>query len=542
MPLPMSTEQQPSKGSQLLASGKELFSKLPKDFNALRQQTTPLLYRQGETLQLQLYIKSVRNVGTDLAALARDSSVASKNLFLWAKDDPGADIVDIFDRAAFLQFKTSEIEQAAAAKVEEARVLLKDIRNFENDLSNRRKNRANLDTKLQKERDKHSKGKNTEQIHELSTELAQADAEIKTFEESFEALKRQKLHESFSIQMQAQKELGEKLAIVAGYGELLIQGMETDGISNDYHGKDRTASIKADLEESLLSWQPSSVPTLSNRGSSLQHSDTRSFGATHADQLSQLGDDDAQSHGAPSHAITHGQSLHPSHSAPLHFVPPLPSIPATPGDPAAESAHRRPVPPIPVHQSPFEHSSSSSSFHTAEPGRSPSSHGLNLSPTPQDLGAGFSPPPHATGGFPVPQPPAGVSPPQPTVAETGAPKLGTGGPSSGTLRPRSSSVSQGGQASPSSHLGGASAPAAPAAVENLEPLPPAATSTSSTSPSGMPGSLPMDDAGWGEGGGASSVATGERLPGYGEGDDEARRAHDEAERILASEREQKRTV
>jgi len=81
-----------------------------------RQQTTPYIYRQ-ENIQLQLYIKALRATKEDRAKLSVDSQVASKNLFLWSKDDTSLDIVDIFDRAAFLQFKTSELEQAAANKI-----------------------------------------------------------------------------------------------------------------------------------------------------------------------------------------------------------------------------------------------------------------------------------------------------------------------------------------------------------------------------------------------------------------------------------------
>lgn len=84
----------------------------------------------------------------------------------------------------------------------------------------------------------------------------------------------------------------------------------------------------------------------------------------------------------------------------------------------------------------------------------------------------------------------------------------------------------------------------------MAPLPPAAAPapTSFNANPSMPGSLPFDEAGWDgvssnghgqEAGGAGSSVR-ERLPGYGEGDDEARRANDEAERILAAERETKR--
>jgi len=254
--------------------------------------------------------------------------------------------------------------------------------------------------------------------------------------------------------------------------------------------------------------------------------ENRSFGATHADQLSQLGSDEPATSSYPSTSNA-GQGLHSrsrSGSQHSHFVPPLDTIPGTPGDPSSLEPHHRAVPPL--HSRP------------PHPISSPPapSHGLNLSPTPQDLGSGFSPPQSAM-SYPVPQPPAGVSAPSPTMAETGAPKLGTGGPSSGQLRPRSSSVSK--QTPPSQTGGGA------ANVEDLAPLPPPAAShgqmSSSTS---MPGAMPFDEAGWDGVSRHSSIGQGgsggnERLPTYGEGDDEARRANDEAERILASERERK---
>lgn len=83
----------------------------------------------------------------------------------------------------------------------------------------------------------------------------------------------------------------------------------------------------------------------------------------------------------------------------------------------------------------------------------------------------------------------------------------------------------------------------------LSPLPPPVVQDPppSSSPS-MPGSLPYDEAGWdgvsSVGGheqalGGGGAAASERLPSYGEGDEEALRANAEAERILAAERERK---
>lgn len=93
-----------------------------------RQQGVKLDPRQHqETLQLQLLIKSLSGVAHDQTSLARQQQQYSKDLFLWSKDDRGDDIVDICDRLAYLAFKSGEIEQAAARKMEESRIVLKDI-------------------------------------------------------------------------------------------------------------------------------------------------------------------------------------------------------------------------------------------------------------------------------------------------------------------------------------------------------------------------------------------------------------------------------
>ncbi|GAA5832553.1 hypothetical protein JCM11251_001368 [Rhodosporidiobolus azoricus] len=519
------------------------FSSFP---HQLRQGAVLLNPNQlAETKNLQLCIKAYSGVIHDHQALGREGQVFSKTLFTWSKEDKGADIVDVCDRLAFLQFKTAELQLEAAGKLEGSRAVLKDIRNFENDLVPRRRNAASTAAKitsLQKEQKQTAKVQ--EQIGKLSAELAQLEAENATFEASFDTLKRTKLHEAFSLQFAAQKELAEKTAMVAGYGELLLQGMETDGVGEQYRGKDRTARVKAELEQALARWRPSAPPTLQDRGGPdyLDRSDTRSFGETHSIQLSELDNastatpftshDHASLPGAggrvippvPEHtgSSQHEDPFHDQHIASASTAPPLPRRPSPAPSPSHALSPTSPTSGLPINLSP------------------------TVRPDPSELAAIGSPPREMS--IPLPPPgfdptSEGMAPPEPTVAETGAPKIGTGGPSSGQLRPRSSSLAKGKQPEGyqqhlDSHdaIASAAVQGSGASIASQDTYDPAGWGAGA-----MPGgfSRPISQTPTWATSGSTMEGGEERLPGYGEGDDEAARARDRAERILADERERK---
>ncbi|GAA5971052.1 hypothetical protein JCM8115_006131 [Rhodotorula mucilaginosa] len=556
----MAAEEPPAQGrlSSFISRAADKLPPVSSLPHLARQQGVKLDPRQHqETLQLQLLIKSLSGVAHDQTSLARQQQQYSKDLFLWSKDDRGDDVVDICDRLAYLAFKSGEVEQAAARKMEESRIVLKDIRNFENDLVPRRRNQHNIATRiatLQKEvaaaTSKKSDRKYEDQIVKLQAELQAVAAENLTFETSFSVLKRTKLHEAFSLQFEAQKELGEKLALIAGYGKLLLQGMETDGTGPDYSGKERTARVKAELEEALAKWTPSPMPQLKAHGDGssalLDRSDTRSFGDTHASVLSETPADDTRSEtsAAIAHATVTRSHPHVAHPPPLATLtseaefdfaavreekaaapPPLPPHPTSAT--TTSTSNLSIPPPLPARNlsptSPTFGGIGGGSGRPGSPGQ-----GINLSPTPRPQSSSSSSQlasPPTLRAHPVP-PEYGTdsAPRDPTVAETGDPKLGTGGPATGVLRPRRSSAAS----------------------------PPTATSPVTTSPpqqqQPMPGTF--DEAGWNANSALPAETTpgttqetaqseGERLPQYGEGDDETARARARAEAILAEERSRK---
>ncbi|BGO92452.1 hypothetical protein NBRC10512_000277 [Rhodotorula toruloides] len=498
----------------------------------LARSTAPRLdpRQLPETLPLQLTIKALSGVRNDTQSLARETQAYSKQLYVWTKEEEDERVRVGGDRAAWCVWKAGECEKECAERIEQARVVLKDIRNFENDLVPRRRAHSALTSKLastSKELSSLSpssspstRQKLTDSASILESDLATLTAENREYEQSLALLKREKLSQSLVGQFEAMRELGEKLAMVGKWGEALAREM---GREEEQGMEEIAARVKAGLEEELRRWTKGEVPVLGagasakdDTASLLSRSDTKSFGDSHAAELSSL------------HTPNPFADLPPSSSSHAPALPPRPSSPssistsntaaiahATLGGssspttlksgglahpPLLATLHSQAVletspssipPPLPARPS-----SSSPPPPSGALGR------LNLSPTPHPHPSlGSSPP--TLKPQPVPPPTDGplLAPglQDPTVAETGEPRMGTGGPSEGVLRPRWSTGGGGGS---------------------------------------MPGAFhheaDADPAHWGDAEG------GERLPSYGEGDDEAARARDRAEEILVREREGKR--
>ncbi|KAK4049556.1 lipid-binding protein [Microbotryomycetes sp. JL201] len=392
--------------------------------HTLRQGVTTL-QSPADTLKINLAIKSGSAVVSDYEALSRETTTYSKQLFLWGQESHGNDLKDVSDRLAWIEFETAKLYKAHAQRIDQARSALKDVRNYENDLVPKRKNRAALQAKL-------ATTKSSSDLKRMTAEIEQIDKELAPADQMLESLKRTKLHESFSLQLQAQRELGEKLSILAGYGELLLRTLESDGFGSEYSGQEKTARIKGQATEALQAWSAANAhiptPTLREGGDSyLGRADTQSFASTQGSEFSHVGDSHS-SHGLMHHSSSsHGASPPPSISGGHHLTP----IPIS----GAAVASRPSAPPIPARHPSHEGSGAPAQIY----GSSPGGH-INLSPTPHDLGPSYSPRQQAYPVEPVESTPPSM-PAGPTVAETGAPIVGTGGPISGQLPNRKASLS-----------------------------------------------------------------------------------------------------
>jgi hypothetical protein len=86
-------------------------------------------------LKLQLLIKAQKSLVVDSEGLARDSHMVSKQLYLWACEQPDQALKDVGDRLAYMNYQIGDLQQQCSKTLEKSRNDLKEIRNLEVALS-----------------------------------------------------------------------------------------------------------------------------------------------------------------------------------------------------------------------------------------------------------------------------------------------------------------------------------------------------------------------------------------------------------------------
>ncbi|EGG08402.1 uncharacterized protein MELLADRAFT_116032 [Melampsora larici-populina 98AG31] len=285
----------------------------------LRQVQTNYDPRQSPyTIKLQRLINSTKTLVQQTDSIGRQSHRTSQSMFTWAQDQSGSsddlDLVDVGDRLAFLIYKTGDLFLDYSKMIEKSRIELKEVRNFENELTKSRDRKKSLENQINKyKQDVKPKPEVQERIKVLNQELSATDQELSKLEKSLSEIKRIKLKSTYSIQFKAMRELGEKFSILGGYGDLLLNEIqETTNTDSTYDGQERTAWIRGAVAESLVTYraplielpkldqipispvQPSpttTTPSSNNLLAPVENKggrDTRLFGETHRLELEKL--------------------------------------------------------------------------------------------------------------------------------------------------------------------------------------------------------------------------------------------------------------
>ncbi|EGN94591.1 hypothetical protein SERLA73DRAFT_171548 [Serpula lacrymans var. lacrymans S7.3] len=343
-------------------------------------------YIATSTLPVQRIITVQKGVALSFDALSRDSKAQSKELYTWGQGED-ADLKDVSDRLAYLNFVQGSLAGTLANKLDAARTPFKALRDAENALAPRRAARQGLQNQIA--RTEHDQLKGSEQrLAELKQQLSRAEAADEQPEKDVELLKRKALRESELAKWDAMREVTPS-----------------------------TAAARASLQRALDNYKtghinlpPSPLPSPSSHGGGSDiDGDTRSFGESHANELDSLA----------------SESDHTQPGIPLTPPPPQPrSVSGTEQGGSAEDAERTRSPPI----NPSALNNAPALLPAPIPSSSPSA--FPSAPGLVDTSSSSSAPAQTTSPLTIP--------PQPTIAETGVPLSASSasgpGPKSGSLK------------------------------------------------------------------------------------------------------------
>ncbi|KAL4064891.1 Eisosome component PIL1-domain-containing protein [Scleroderma yunnanense] len=254
---------------------------------SLQHQIRNIGQQYTNTTPLQRIITTEKGVALDLDSLSTDAKAQSKELYTWGQaEDP--DLKDVTDRLAYLNFVQGSLASSLAIKFDEARSPLKALRDAEAAITPKRNIRAGIQTRIR--RLEHSQEKNAErQIAELSDQLARAEKNDEPHEKEILILKRKAIRDSERVKWDAIREYGEKLILLAQAAKPIVDALPTlpPTPTNPYTGASQTAAARAALQTVLDHYKPGQL-TLPPLGADLSRSDTRSFGESHASELSTI--------------------------------------------------------------------------------------------------------------------------------------------------------------------------------------------------------------------------------------------------------------
>ncbi|KAH9082068.1 Eisosome component PIL1-domain-containing protein [Lactarius deliciosus] len=221
---------------------------------------------------VQKIITAEKGVSLDFESLSRDAQAQSKELYMWGQHEQ-ADVKDVSDRLAFLNFIAGSLSGTLAMKLDAARAPFKALRDDEVALTQRRNVRASLQNQIA--RLEHSQEKGSEKrIAEVKEQLAKAEKDDEPAERDHKVLLRKALKESEQEKFQALREVG-------GLIGARFKSLSSVLVCQPYLGSETTGTIRASLQHSLDHWKPGQATLSAPAGANLDRSHTRSFGPEH---------------------------------------------------------------------------------------------------------------------------------------------------------------------------------------------------------------------------------------------------------------------
>ncbi|KAI0307812.1 Eisosome component PIL1-domain-containing protein [Multifurca ochricompacta] len=254
----------------------------------IQHQLRQFQQNYSTTGPVQKIITAEKGVALDFERLSRDAQAQSKELYTWGQNEE-SDVKDVSDRLAFLNYITGSLASTLSVRLDAARTPLKELRDNEVALTQKRNVRAGLQNQI--ERLEHSQERGYEKrLTELKEQLVRAESDDGPAEGEHEILVRKTMKESERLKFQALREYGEKLALLSQAVDAVLTALPSvpPASSRPYTGAEETGSIRASLQYALDHWKPGQTTLSLPAGANLDRSHTRSFGVTHAAELQEI--------------------------------------------------------------------------------------------------------------------------------------------------------------------------------------------------------------------------------------------------------------
>jgi len=205
--------------------------------------------------KLSQLVKMEKNVMRSMELVGRERMEVAQQLSLWGEgcDD---DVSDVTDKLGVLIYEIGELEDQFVDRYDQYRVTIKSIRNIEASVQPSRDRKQKITDQIAQLKYKEP---NSPRIVVLEQELVRAEAESLVAEAQLSNITREKLKAAFTYQFEALREHSEKLAIIAGYGQHLLELVDdtpvTPGETREaYDGYEASKAIIQDCEDALTNW------------------------------------------------------------------------------------------------------------------------------------------------------------------------------------------------------------------------------------------------------------------------------------------------
>ncbi|KAG8905321.1 hypothetical protein FRB99_000247 [Tulasnella sp. 403] len=311
-----------------------MIENMAQTLKSLHNQYAP----QGppDVRHLQVLITNAKGIALDLEGIGRDSKALSKDFFLWGQNQED-DLKDVTDRLAYLNFVHGTLASTLSDKLDAARVPMKKLRESQMTLAPRRQQRGAIETEIQRLRSQPNAAGAQQKIAELTQTLGKHTADDAPLEREIGEMTRNAVRESERLKWEAFREYAEKILLVSEASRDILQQLPATvpDANHPYQGKNATAATRSALQTALDNWKPGQTslnPAPQGVGVGV---DTRSFGESHASELSRVDSFSSSSTVAPGVPVPASGDVHSPTTGSV--APPAPTVAET-GNPIMAGA------------------------------------------------------------------------------------------------------------------------------------------------------------------------------------------------------------